>query len=95
MNRRWKFYAVAGFNGYGVYNDYNKVLKAKKYINGFKVKSFSDPSTALRYAERVYYELQIQKYNITHPVYHMSTSGGMNWFYHMNPKFVKPFVIPL
>lgn len=54
MNRRWKFYAVAGFNGYGVYNDYRKVLESKKYIMGFKVKSFIDYGIALRYAKEMY-----------------------------------------
>lgn len=47
MRRKWKFYAVAGFNGYGVYNDYDKILDSKKYIIGFKVKSFIDQGAAL------------------------------------------------
>lgn len=35
-----RFYGVAGINGYGVYNDYGKVLESKPYIRGFKVKGF-------------------------------------------------------
>lgn len=93
MSRNWKFYAVAGFNGYGVYNDYDKVLKSKKYINGFKVKSFIDKGAASRYAKQTYYEMQIQRYHIFHPVRLDNEYGGMNWFYHMNQDLVKPFVI--
>lgn len=93
MRRKWKFYAVAGFNGYGVYNDYDKVLESKEYINGFKVKSFIDKGAAQRYAKQKYYEMQIQRYHIFHPVRRDNEYGGMNWFYRMNQDLVKPFVI--
>ncbi|HJD47764.1 MAG TPA: hypothetical protein H9909_13055 [Candidatus Mediterraneibacter norfolkensis] len=93
MRRKRKFYAVAGFNGYGVYNDYDKVLDSKKYINGFKVKSFIDKGAALRYAEKTYYEMQIQRYHIFHPICLNKDYGGMNWFYFMNHDLVKPFVL--
>ncbi len=93
MNRRWKFYAVAGFNGYGVYNDYRKVLESKKYIMGFKVKSFIDYGIALRYAKEMYYDLQIQKFSILHPVLHEEKYGGINWFYRTDFGMIIPFVV--
>ena len=35
-----KFYGIAGTNGYGVYDDYDKVLGSRKYVKGYKIKSF-------------------------------------------------------
>ena len=34
------WYGVYGQNGYGIYTDWNLVLKSKPYISGFKVKKF-------------------------------------------------------
>lgn len=92
MNK-WKYYAVAGFNGYGVYDDYQLVLKSKKYIHGFRVKAFIDQGAALRYAQRLYYDLQIQKYNVYHPVFTKYMYNKLNWFFHCNVEFISPFVI--
>lgn len=49
-----KFYGVAGTNGYGVYDNYSKVLKAREYIKGYKVKSFKNLGDAEAYAVDMY-----------------------------------------
>lgn len=93
MRRTWKFYAVAGFNGYGVYNDYEKVLESQQYIWGFKVKSFIDYDLTLRNAKKMYYNLQIQKFGSLHPVLQEEKYGGLNWFYRTNFEMIIPFVV--
>ena len=35
-----RFYGVAGTNGYGVFDDYGKVLKSRPYVKGFMLKGF-------------------------------------------------------
>ena len=37
-----KFYAVAGTNGYGVYDDWGEVMRAKPHIKKFKNKGFDN-----------------------------------------------------
>lgn len=49
-----RFYGVAGSNGYGVYNDYERVLRAKPYVRGFLVKGFPYYKEAERYAVDAY-----------------------------------------
>lgn len=53
-----KFYGIAGTNGYGVYDDYEKVLKSRGYIKEYKVKSFKNLIDAKRYAVETYESLQ-------------------------------------
>ena len=52
-----RFYGVAGTNGYGVYDDYNKVLEARPYIKGFMVKGFPYYKDAERYSIETYKRL--------------------------------------
>jgi len=49
-----RFYGVAGINGYGVYNDYEKVLEARPYVRGFMVKGFPYYREAKAYAVDTY-----------------------------------------
>lgn len=49
-----RFYGVAGSNGYGVYNDYERVLRARPYVRGFLVKGFPYYKEAERYAVNAY-----------------------------------------
>lgn len=49
-----RFYGVAGINGYGVYNNYEKVLEARPYIRGFMVKGFPYFREAKTYAVDTY-----------------------------------------
>lgn len=49
-----RFYGVAGINGYGVYNDYEKVLEARPYVRGFMVKGFPYFREAKTYAVDTY-----------------------------------------
>lgn len=49
-----RFYGVAGSNGYGVYNDYERVLRARPYVRGFLVKGFPYYKEAERYAVDAY-----------------------------------------
>lgn len=49
-----RFYGVAGINGYGVYNDYERVLESRPYVRGFMVKGFPYYKEAERYAIDTY-----------------------------------------
>lgn len=53
-----KFYGIAGTNGYGVYDDYGKVLKSRKYVKKYNVKSFKNLKDAEKYAVETYEMLQ-------------------------------------
>lgn len=44
---RGKFYGVYGFNGGGVYDNWQKVEKAKKYVQGIKYKGFETKKEAV------------------------------------------------
>lgn len=39
---RRMYYGVAGSNGYGVYNNYNRMLDSRPFITAFTVKKFKD-----------------------------------------------------
>lgn len=54
------FYGVAGVNAYGVYNDYEKVLKRRERIAEFKNKKFKTFDEAKEWAELTYYRLQMK-----------------------------------
>lgn len=76
-----RFYGVAGINGYGVYNDYGKVLESKPYIRGFKVKGFLYCLEAKVYAINAYKQLAYGATDINGS-YEIKR---MNRFYHKNP----------
>lgn len=72
-----EYYGVAGTNGYGVYNNYTKVMLSKPYIKKYKVKGFSTFIEARNYAIKTHYTLQ----NISKPFFIVENSKGLNWFY--------------
>lgn len=43
------YYALAGANAFGVYNDRNKLLQSRKYVKSAKEKSFSTFDEAEEY----------------------------------------------
>lgn len=57
-NNQNKFYAVAGVNGRGVYDDYDEVMNSRKYIASFKCKRLKGFDEAKSYAEDMYWDLQ-------------------------------------
>ena len=76
-----RFYGIAGMNGYGVYNDYNKVLEAKPYVKGFKLKGFTYYKEARNYAVNTYKQLAYGTTDIC-GTYNVKR---MNRFYRKNP----------
>ena len=72
-----KFYGVAGVNGYGVYNSYEKVMEAKIYLAKFHNKKFNDFEEAVSWAEEMYYELQQDIYK-----YQIQRIEKLNWTYY-------------
>ena len=76
-----RFYGVAGVNGYGVYNDYSKVLDSKSRINGFKVKGFPYYREARAYAINTYKQIT---YGST-DIYGTYNIKRLNRFYRKNP----------
>jgi len=77
---RNSFYGVYGFNGAGVYTDWDCVLKSKKYIAGFKVKKFPCISMAKEFIDEgmqnVYKAIAQDKSILPKKV-------NLNWFYRM------------
>lgn len=57
-SKRNQFYAVAGVNGRGVYDHYDKVKESSRYIACFKCKKFNDFEDAKSAAENMYGDLQ-------------------------------------
>ncbi len=48
--KRKKWYGVYGFNGLGIYTDYQKLLDAHDYIRGGRIKSFPNQEEAEDFA---------------------------------------------
>lgn len=72
------YYGVAGVNGYGVYNNYNKVIEAKPYLEKFKVKGHKTFDKAKEWAEDTYYELQENMQD-----YCIEEITKINWIYYV------------
>lgn len=68
-------------------------MKSQTYIHGFYVKSFINERAARNYAEKLYYDLQIKKYNKYHPVKREYKYGGTNWFYFTDYNLICPFIV--
>ena len=58
MAKTKKFYGVAGTNGYGVYDDWGEVMRAKPHIKKFKNKGFDNYEEAEEYAYAQFISLQ-------------------------------------
>lgn len=71
------FYGVAGLNGYGVYDDYEKVLKTRPFVKKYKVKRFADFNQAEEYANEMYQSMQCD----ANKFYKIDSISDLNWFY--------------
>ncbi len=76
--KKEKFYGVAGVNAYGVYNDYEKVCKSRRFIAKFKTKKFNEFESAKHWAEDTYEELQRGFYYD----YEIPEITKLNWCYY-------------
>lgn len=75
--KRKKYYGVAGSNGYGVYDNYNRVLKSRPFITAFTVKKFKDFDEAKVFALDEYDRLQDGALGS----YEIEEINEKNWFY--------------
>lgn len=50
MSRRKKYYGVYAANGFGVYNNYDKLLESQTYMRAERIKSFHDKEDAEDFA---------------------------------------------
>ncbi len=72
-----RFYGVAGSNGYGVYDDYDRVLKTRPFVTEFTIKKFKDFDEAKVFALDGYERLQ----DGTLGLYDIEDINEKNWFY--------------
>lgn len=72
-----RFYGVAGSNGYGVYDDYDRVLKTRPFVTEFTIKKFNDFNEAKVFALDGYERLQ----DGTLGLYDIEDINEKNWFY--------------
>lgn len=75
--KRKKYYGVAGSNGYGVYDNYDRVLKSRPFITAFTVKKFKDFDEAKVFALDEYDRLQDGELGS----YQIEDINEKNWFY--------------
>ncbi len=78
---RKKYYGVAGANGYGVYDKYQRVLDSRPFITKFTIKSFRDFSEAKTFAINTYEEFQNEEIGS----YEIEKIDEKNWFYYRKP----------
>lgn len=83
-----RFYGVAGENGYGVYNNYEKVIKCQPYVRKFKVKGFDTFEHAKEFANDTYFRLQYGAQDF----FHIDQISQLNWFYY-SKRLMKPFTV--
>ena len=77
-NRRdKKYYAVAGTNACGVYDNYDKILESQRFITKFKCKRFDNFADAKSEAESYYIDLQ-EPYSC----YEIPEIKKVNWLYY-------------
>lgn len=74
---RRMYYGVAGSNGYGVYNDYDRVLDSRPFITEFTIKKFKDFDEAKAFALDEYERLQDGALGS----YEIEELDKKNWFY--------------
>lgn len=77
-NKRSKFYAVAGCNAYGVYDDYDRILESRPYIASYKCKSFNNYEDAKYAAEEMFFDLQKDVF----AEYEIPEIKKINWCYY-------------
>ena len=74
-----KYIAVIGLNGYGIYTDTSKLVKAQPYIKEYRSRCFKEIQRALSWCENQYFKLQKeqkQQYGTIEKI------RELNWFYH-------------
>lgn len=76
-NKRKNYYAVAGVNGYGAYNDYDKVLKSHPFIKKYKCKGTNSVEEARELAVQMFREL-VGTYAVGKK---LEPIVSLNWFY--------------
>ena len=76
MKRR-KYYGVAGSNGYGVYDNYDRVLESRPFITEFTIKKFKDFNEAKVFALDEYERLQEGEFG----AHEIEEINEKNWFY--------------
>ena len=76
-NKRKNYYAIAGSNGYGAYNNYEKVLKSREYVKKYKCKGCNTFEEAKEMAFQLFSEIRgpISVGKVLEPIV------TMNWFY--------------
>lgn len=57
-SKRKNYYAVAGVNGYGAYNNYEKVLESREYIKNYKCKGCKTWEEAKEMAFQLFHEIR-------------------------------------
>ena len=76
---RKKYYGVAGENGYGVFDDYDKVLESRKYLQRkYRCKSQKTFEEAKEWAEDTLMELRDGEFD-----YEIDTIQKINWVYYV------------
>lgn len=82
MAKTKKFYGVAGTNGYGVYDDWGEVMRARLYIKEIKVQRFDNYEDAKEFAYDQFILLQYGAKNF----HQIDEITKLNWFYHKKVK---------
>ena len=73
-----KFYSVSGCNAYGVFDSYEQVMVAQKYIGAFKCKRFDNFEDAKYEAEERFWNLQKDVFT----EYEIQEIRRINWCYY-------------
>ena len=73
-----KYYGVAGVNGYGVYDDYEKAMKSRLYIKCWQIKKMKSFVLAKGWAEDMYQNLQPDNWQ----EYSIQEIERVNWAYY-------------
>lgn len=82
MAKTKKFYGVAGTNGYGVYDDWGEVMRARLYIKEIKTQRFDNYEDAKEFA---YDRFVLLQYGVKE-FYQIDEITKLNWFYHKKVK---------
>ena len=79
-NKRKNYYAIAGMNGYGTYNNYDKVLATHPYVKKYKCKGAATWEEAKELAFQMFQDIRgpITVDKVLEPIV------SMNWFYRID-----------
>lgn len=82
MSKTKKFYGVAGTNGYGVYDEWGAVMRARLYIKEITAQGFDNYEDAKEFA---YDQFVLLQYGAKE-FYQIDEITKLNWFYHKKVK---------